>query len=171
MKNEKNRESVKAETDKSEQAAEETVCAKSDGTCGLKSITITDGTNSGRRCRTEFGADAVVALPSDIDADIKKMCGGMSVKTVYIGSEFTTVYTSAEFSSVLLLVAPWSGDARNTAIIAATYGVGSYSSAYLTRVRKTGRMDMRWNGRNFQLAASDKGASGVYAVTVIDAHR
>ena len=37
MKNEKNRESVKAETDKSEQAAEETVCAKSDGKIGRAS--------------------------------------------------------------------------------------------------------------------------------------
>ena len=69
-----------------------------------------------------------------------------------------------------MIIAPWSGGAKNTAIFAISNAEKSTSINDLTYVNKQGYIKKDWNGYNFRVWLSDSNAAGTYSVTIIDAH-
>ena len=149
----------------------------------LKSIKITDGTNSGTKLTIGDSKDVSVNLPSTIKAaldgkatsataaeSLSTSYGSVNTKKVYLGSSYTTVYTANTYATIIILISPWNGGAKNTAAFAASYSNGSASIGDLTYVNNslTGTTDKRWDGKNFQVKIPS--AAGDYVVTIIDAH-
>ena len=163
----------------------------------IGSIKISDGTNEGEKT-TIKGKDIVIKLPAKIkavlDGTIDKAStadkatradsatkadtakalsgtyGSVTTKTVSLSTSATVVYSSATYSSAIVIIAPWSGNAKNTAIFAVSYSDGTTSMNDLTYVNKQGYTKKDWNGSNFRVWLSDSKAAGTYSVTIIDAH-
>lgn len=149
----------------------------------INSIKITDGTNSGPQTIVGDNTDIALRLPSTIAAslsgnastatsakNISSYYGSITIKTVALSTSYTTVYTAKMFASALVIIAPWSGAAKNTAIFAISNANGSTSINDVTYVNKSGYIKKQWNGSNFQIAMSSSDANGTYSVTIIDAH-
>lgn len=163
----------------------------------IGSIRISDGTNEGEKT-TINGKDIVIKLPAKIkavlDGTIDKAStadkatradsatkadtakaldgtyGSVTTKTVSLSTSATTVYASATYSSAIVIIAPWSTNARNTAIFAVSNADKSTSINDLTYVNKQGYIKKDWNGYNFRVWLSDSNAAGTYSVTIINAH-
>lgn len=163
----------------------------------IGSIRISDGTNEGEKT-TINGKDIVIKLPAKIkavlDGTIDKAStadkatradsatkadtakalsgtyGSVKIKTVSLSTSATVVYSSETYSSAIVIIAPWSGGAKNTAIFAISNAEKSTSINDLTYVNKQGYIKKDWNGYNFRVWLSDSNAAGTYSVTIIDAH-
>jgi len=149
----------------------------------LNSIKITDGSNSGTQSIVGSNKDIILRLPSTIKASlngnatsatsansVQTSYGGVNIKTVSLSTSYTTVYTAKTYASALVIIAPWSGGAKNSCIFAIAYSNGSNEIDNVTYVNKSGYVNKRWDGANFQVSMSSSDANGVYSVTIIDAH-
>lgn len=150
----------------------------------LNSIKITDGTNSGDTLTIGNSKNIALKLPSTIKATLNGKAtsaesaekfsssyGGVITKTVYISNSYVTVYTANTHATIVLLLAPWSGGAKNTAVFAASYYSDSEKSINDVNYKNVeGHIDKQWNGKNFQIKMTDPDAGGQYALTIIDAH-
>ena len=152
----------------------------------IKSIQLTDGTNNGTRLSIGSSRDLTIKLPTTIKAalsgnattattataagKVSTSYGNVTFKTVSLSTSYTTVYTASTYSTILLLLAPWSGSAKNTAVFAASYSDGKTSINDVNYVNKSGYINKRWSGKNFQIAMSSSGANGSYVVAILDAH-
>lgn len=149
----------------------------------IKSIQLTDGTNNGTRLSIGSSRDLTVKLPTTIKAalsgnattattadKVSTSYGSVTFKTVSLSTSYTTVYTASTYSTILLLLAPWSGSAKNTAVFAASYSDGKTSINDVNYVNKSGYINKRWSGKNFQIAMTSSGANGSYVVAILDAH-
>lgn len=153
----------------------------------LKSIQLTDGTNKGDRLSIESSKDLVVKLPSTIKASfngnvignlngtanaaksITSSYGNITLKSVSLSTSYTTVYTASKYSSIVLILSPYSGNAKNTAVFAASYADTKSSINDVNYVNKSGYINKRWSGQNFQISMSTSNAAGTYALTIIEA--
>lgn len=146
----------------------------------LNSFKITDGTNNGTQTIVNGSKDITIRLPSTISANLDGNAtsakavsisyGSVTIKTVALSTSFTTVYSAKPYASALVIIAPWSGSAKNTAIFAVSNADGTTSVNDITYVNKNGYIKKQWNGSYFQVAMSSSGASGTYSITIIDAH-
>lgn len=152
----------------------------------LKSIQLTDGTNSGTRLSIGSSRDLTIKLPTTIKATlsgnattattataadkVSTSYGNVTFKTVSLSTSYTTVYTASTYSTILLLLAPWSSSAKNTAVFAVSYANGKSSINDVNYVNYSGYINKRWSGKNFQIAMSSSGANGSYVVAILDAH-
>ena len=148
----------------------------------LKSIQLSDGTNKGTKLTIGDSKDIVVKLPSTIKATlngnatsadeteiVSTSWGHLKFKTVSLSTSYTTVYTASTYSTILLLMAPWSGSAKNTAVFAASYSDGKTSINDVNYVNKSGYINKRWSGKNFQISMSSSNANGTYVIAILDA--
>lgn len=146
----------------------------------INTIKITDGTNNGTTLTVGSSKDLTLRLPSTINAtltgtadaakSITSSYGSVTMKTVSLGTSYTTVYSGKTYSTIIIIIAPWSGSAQNTAAFAASYANGSTSINDLTYVNKNGYIKKQWSGSSFQVSLSSANAAGVYSITIIDAH-
>lgn len=149
----------------------------------LSSFKITDGTNNGTQTIVGSNKDIIIRLPSTINAslngnatsatsaqNVNTSYGSVKVKTAYLSTSFTTIYTANTYASALIIIAPWSGSAKNTSIFAVSNANGSTSIDDVTYVNKSGYTKKQWSGSNFQVAMSSSDANGTYSITIIDAH-
>lgn len=113
---------------------------------------------------------ATTAGTADTAKALSGTYGSVTIKTVSLSTSATTVYSSKKYSSAIVIIAPWNGGAKNTAIFAISNAEKSTSINDLTYVNKQGYIKKDWNGYNFRVWLSDSNAKGDYSVTIIDAH-
>lgn len=117
----------------------------------LNSLKISDGTHNGEQANIGNNRDIVIRLPSTINANIngratstttaeelRRVYGSVTVKTVSLSTSYTTVYSANTYATALVIIAPWSGKAKNTAIFAISNANGSTSINDVTYVNKNG---------------------------------
>ena len=149
----------------------------------INSLKISDGTNYGDVATIGNSKDIVIRLPSTIKLNtsgnaatattaqaVNGNYGSVKIKTVLLSTSYTTVYSANTYAAALVIIAPWSGGAKNTAIFAVSNANGSTSVDDVTYVNKNGYIKKQWSGSSFQVAMSSSDAAGTYSVTVIDAH-
>jgi hypothetical protein len=146
----------------------------------LNSICISDNdNNTGDILTLGTTKNLVVKLPQTIKATLKGTAdvanslassfGKITIKTRSLTTSYTTVYTASTYSAILLIMSPYSGNAKNTAVFAASYADGKTSINDVNYVNKTGYINKRWSGKNFQISMSNSNANGSYAFTIIEA--
>lgn len=153
----------------------------------LNSIRLYDGSNYGTKLTIGTQKDITVRLPTTIMASFKgnvtgdltgtadsaksitSNYGKITMKSVSLSTSYTTVYTASKYSSIVLILSPYSGNAKNTAVFAASYADGKTSINDLNYVNKSGYINKRWSGQNFQISMSSSNAVGTYALTIIEA--
>lgn len=148
----------------------------------LKSIQLSDGTNTGIKFDIGNKKDIVLKLPTTIKAtlngkassadkaeNVSTSWGHLTFKTISLSTSYTTVYTASKYSTILLLIAPWAGSAKNTAVFAASYSDGKTSINDVNYVNKSGYINKRWSGMNFQISMSSSNANGTYVIGILDA--
>ena len=129
--------------------------------------TIDKASTADKATRADY---ATAAGTADTAKALDGTYGSVTTKTVSLSTSATVVYSSKKYSSAIVIIAPWSGNAKNTAIFAVSYSDGTTSMNDLTYVNKQGYTKKDWNGSNFRVWLSDSKAAGTYSVTIIDAH-
>lgn len=129
--------------------------------------TIDKASTADKATRADY---ATAAGTADTAKALNGNCGSVKIKTVSLSTSATVVYSSKKYSSAIVIIAPWSGNAKNTAIFAVSYADGKTSMNDLTYFNKQGYTKKDWNGSNFRVWLSDSNATGTYSVTIIDAH-
>lgn len=152
----------------------------------INSIQISDGTNKGEKVTIGTGRDIIVKLPATIKATLRGKadtaqaaetfstnCGSVTTKTVYLTTSYQTVYKAKTHSAIVILIAPYSNEARNTAVFAASWSktLGEVDDMnYINYDSGRSNTLKRWVNGEFQVAMGETGAQGTYAITIIDAH-
>ena len=146
----------------------------------LKSIRLYDGTNYGTKLSIGDSKDIVVKLPTTIKAnlsgtadtakELEDTYGKVITKRVYLSTSYTTVYTATTGTALILFMSPDDSSAKNTAVFAGSYANGSTSIDDVNYVNKSGYINKKWNGKNFQISMSKSDAKGYYSITIIEAH-
>ncbi len=129
--------------------------------------TIDKASTADKATRADY---ATAAGTADTAKALDGNYGSVTIKTVSLSTSATVVYSSKKYSSAIVIIAPWSGNAKNTAIFAVSYSDGNTSMNDLTYFNKQGYTKKDWNGSNFRVWLSDSKAAGTYSVTIIDAH-
>lgn len=129
--------------------------------------TIDKASTADKATRADY---ATAAGTADTAKALNGNCGSVTIKTVSLSTSATVVYSSKKYGSAIVIIAPWSGNAKNTAIFAVSYADGNTSMNDLTYFNKQGYTKKDWNGSNFRVWLSDSKAAGTYSVTIIDAH-
>lgn len=129
--------------------------------------TIDKASTADKATRADY---ATAAGTADTAKALNGNCGSVTIKTVSLSTSATVVYSSKKYGSAIVIIAPWSGNAKNTAIFAVSYADGKTSMNDLTYFNKQGYTKKDWNGSNFRVWLSDSNAAGAYSVTIIDAH-
>lgn len=129
--------------------------------------TIDKASTADKATRADY---ATAAGTADTAKALSGTYGSVTTKTVSLSTSATVVYSSKKYSSAIVIIAPWSTNARNTAIFAVSNADKSTSINDLTYVNKQGYIKKDWNGYNFRVWLSDSNAKGDYSVTIIDAH-
>ena len=153
----------------------------------LSSIQIWDGSNKGEKVTIGTGRDIIVKLPTTIAATLKGKAdtaqaaetfstdyGSVTTKTVELTSSYQTVYKAKNgFAALVIIIAPYSDGAENTAVFAASWSKdrGEVSDVHFINYSSKWSHTMKqWANGEFQLGVDKEEAVGTYAITIIDAH-